>query len=274
MTFPEATKTDVQDFWNEASCGEALLLPSTDRAGFEAQARERYRLEPYIEGFARFGDARGLDVLEIGVGLGADHQRFADAGARLYGIDLTERAIAHTRQRLALFGLTSDLQAGDAENLPFPDASFDVVYSWGVIHHSPDTPRAAAEILRVLRPGGRLSVMVYQRRSLIGVMLWLRYGLLTGRPWTTLDQIYSRHLESPGTKAYSPQEGAALFAGADAVHVRSVLTHGDLLSSGAGQRHEGALLNLARRVWPRRAIKRFLPGWGLFLLIDGIKPAQ
>ena len=95
-----------------------------------------------------------MKVLEIGVGLGADHHQFAAAGAELFGIDLTERAIAHTQHRLTVFGLKSDLAVGDAENLNFPDESFDKVYSWGVLHHSPDTPKAIAEVWRVLKRGG------------------------------------------------------------------------------------------------------------------------
>ena len=91
----------------------------------------------------------------MGVGLGADHQRFAAAGARLTGVDLTERAIEHTRQRLAASGLSSQLQTADAENLPFANNSFDIVYSWGVLHHSPNTPKAVDEVWRVLRPGTR-----------------------------------------------------------------------------------------------------------------------
>lgn len=262
-------KEEVRDFWNEGSCGEALLLPSQDREGFEAQARERYRLEPYIESFARFSETRGKRVLEVGVGLGADHQQFAEAGAHLSGVDLTPRAVEHTRNRLALFGLASDVQVGDAENLPFDDECFDVVYSWGVIHHSPNTRRAAQEILRVLKPGGRFSVMIYQRLSLVGLMLWARYALLVGKPFTSLDTIYSRYLESPGTKAYSQSEARALFAGASSIRTWSALTHGDLLESGAGQRHEGGLLNVARKLWPRGLIRRLLPGWGLFLLVEG-----
>lgn len=264
-------KAGVRDFWNEASCGEALLLPSEDREGFAAQSRERYKLEPYIDELARFDHTSGKAVLEIGVGLGADHQRFAEAGATLSGIDLTPRAIEHTRHRLQLFGFSSNLQVGDAENLPFADNSFDVVYSWGVIHHSPDTPKAAQEILRVLKPGGRFAVMIYQRRSLVGAFLWVRYAFLVGRPFTGIDTIYSRYLESPGTKAYSPDQAKALFEGATTVQVRSVLTHADLLESGAGQRHEGGLLALARKVWPRALIRQLLPGWGLFLLVDGVK---
>lgn len=269
----EVEKGEVRDFWDEASCGELLYLPRTDAEGYRAQAAERYRLEPYIGDFARFADARDKDVLEIGVGLGADHQRFAEAGARLTGIDLTPRAVEHTRHRLALLGLSSTVQVGDAETLPFPDASFDLVYSWGVIHHSPDTPAAAREILRVLRPGGRFAVMIYHRRSFVGYMLWLRYAALRGRPFTSLDTIYSRYLESPGTKAYSVAQARALFDGAEAIEARTVLTHGDLLTGSAGQRHEGRALRLARAIWPRRTITRLFPRHGLFLLIDGRKPA-
>ncbi|MDP5280686.1 class I SAM-dependent methyltransferase [Sphingomonas sp. DG1-23] len=265
-------KQALHDFWNDASCGEALLLESPDVEGYRRQASERYRLEPYIPGFARFEQTSGKDVLEIGVGLGADHQGFAAAGARLTGVDLTSRAIEHTRERLRLFGLQSSLAVGDAENLVFPDNSFDMVYSWGVIHHSPDTPRAAREILRVLRPGGRFAVMIYQRYSLIGAMLWLRYALGTGRPWMSLDTIYSRYLESPGTKAYTKAQAAALFAGASDLRIWSVLTHGDLLESGAGQRHSGMALGLARKLWPRRLLKRMFPNAGLFLMIEGHKP--
>lgn len=138
-------KQQVHDFWNRASCGEGLYLPATDQADYAAQAETRYALEPYILDFARFQDTRGLRVLEIGVGLGADHQAFAAAGAELWGIDLTERAVEHTGRRLAVFGLTSRLAVGDAENLDFPDASFDLVYSWGVLCiTAPIHPRPSA----------------------------------------------------------------------------------------------------------------------------------
>ena len=76
-------KEMVKQFWNDASCGENLLLKSSDQAGYQTQADERYRLEPYILNFANFDNSKGKRVLETGVGLGADHQRFADAGAHL-----------------------------------------------------------------------------------------------------------------------------------------------------------------------------------------------
>ncbi len=264
-------KQQVKDFWGKASCGEALYLHGNDRAAYEAQSRSRYELEPFIFDLARFEESRGQQLLEIGVGLGADHQQFAQAGADLYGIDLTERAIEHTRSRLAAFGLSSKLAVGDAEALAFPDASFDVVYSWGVLHHSPDTPKAIAEVLRVLKPGGAARVMIYHKLSLVGIMLWVRYALLRLRPWLSLAQIYARYLESPGTKAYSVREARAMFANFRDVHIRTQLGQGDLLESQAGQRHKGPLLSLARTLWPRALLRRLCPSMGLFMLIEAQK---
>jgi len=147
-------KQQVYNFWNEASCGENLYLTGADSKGFEIQSQRRYELEPFILDFARFDEFKRKKVLEIGVGLGADHQKFVEAGADLYGIDLTDRAVAHTRNRLNCFNLKSTLNVGDAEQLAFTDETFDLVYSWGVLHHSPETPKAIAEVWRVLKWGG------------------------------------------------------------------------------------------------------------------------
>jgi hypothetical protein len=97
----------LHDFWSEKSCGEALVLTGDSAAAYERQRQLRYVLEPFIPPFADFPRWAGWQVLEIGVGLGADHQSFAAAHAKLYGIDLTERAVEHTRARLAKFGLSS-----------------------------------------------------------------------------------------------------------------------------------------------------------------------
>ena len=90
-----------------------MYLANHERAGYQAQSEARYALEPYIPDFAGFAQSKGLRVLEIGVGLGADHQRFAEEGADLWGIDLTERAVEHSQIRLAAFGLSSNLSVGD-----------------------------------------------------------------------------------------------------------------------------------------------------------------
>lgn len=265
------SKKKVHDYWNQASCGEQLYLNDSDQFGYLAQMRKRYELEPFIESFARFDETAGLNVLEIGVGLGADCQRFAQAGARLTGIDLKERAVEHSRKRLNLFGLKSDLRMADAESLPFADGSFDLVYSWGALHHSPNTSRAIDETWRVLRQGGGAKIMIYHKHSLVGYMLWLRYALLAGKPWRTLSDVYDHHLESPGTKAYTMDEARSLFWRFAEVRISTVLTHGDLLESAAGQRHRGWLLAAARRIWPRRFLRWALPGHGLFMLIEASK---
>jgi SAM-dependent methyltransferase len=265
-------KDKVKIFWNDASCGENLLLNQSDKKGYKKQADERYRLEPYIIPFANFSGFHEKKVLEIGVGLGADHQCFAEANAILSGIDLTERAVLHTSNRLKLFGLNSNLNVGDAEKLDFDDDTFDLVYSWGVIHHSPNTDAAVSEILRVLKPGGCARIMIYHKWSIVGFMLWIRYGFFSLKLLTTMTDIYSKYLESPGTKAYSIREGHELFSNFTNVKISTVLTHGDLLTSGAGQRHEGLILSIVRRLWPRKFIRRFLKSLGLFMLIDAKKP--
>lgn len=267
----DAEKQAVLDFWEAAACGEDLYLAGLDRKDYRAQAHRRYELEPYIERFAAFGASRGRRVLEIGVGLGADHQRFAEAGAVLTGVDLTQRAVDHARRRLDLFGLDSDLSSADAENLPFDDGCFDIVYSWGVLHHSPDTPKAVREVYRVLAPGGTARIMIYHKHSMVGYMLWLRYALARLRPLTTLAEIYATRLESPGTKAYTVDEARRLFAAFSSVEIETVLTHGDLLESEAGQRHRGAALAVAKRLWPRGLLRRVAASRGLFMLVTAVK---
>jgi ubiquinone/menaquinone biosynthesis C-methylase UbiE len=270
----DAAKRLVHDFWNEASCGEAVLLHGRAAEAYAEQRRERYRLEPLIPGFASFEQCRGLTVLEIGVGLGADHESFAAARAKLYGIDLTPRAIEHTRARLAQAGLASTLGVADAEALPFPDGHFDLVYSWGVLHHSPDTQQALDEVWRVLRPGGTAKLMIYHAPSVVGLMLWTRYALMAGKPWRSLANVYAEHLESPGTQAFTVEQARAMCSNFESVTITTVLSHGDLLTSKAGARHDGVLLRVARLVWPRRLIRRWFPQNGLFMLITATKSAR
>ncbi len=159
------TIDEVRRFWDAHPCGAALVDAGDPREFFAGHARERYGWEPHIHPVARFHEFAGRDVLEIGCGIGADGVEFARHGARYTGIDLTETAAAMTRQRLELSGLAGRVLVADARRLPFPDASFDHVYSFGVIHCSPDTPAIVAEIHRVLRPGGTVTVMVYNRAS-------------------------------------------------------------------------------------------------------------
>lgn len=267
-----ALKTQVHDFWNAAPCGEVYAEGDSPRERYETHGQTRYALEPYIADFARFSEGTGRDVLEIGVGFGADHLEWARAHPRsLTGVDLTERAIEETGHRLEVFGLHSSLRVADAERLPFAESSFDIVYSWGVLHHSPDTPRAIAEVHRVLRPGGTARIMIYRRWSILSVMLWLRFALLAGKPWRTLGDVLATHVESPGTKAYTVREAEAMCRSFGVVSARAHLSFGDLLEGEVGQRHRGTLLRIVKACWPRPLIRVAGHGIGSMLLIEARK---
>jgi ubiquinone/menaquinone biosynthesis C-methylase UbiE len=265
-------KDEVREFWNRQSCGEVYATGSNPKEQLERQARERYLLEPRLRGFAAFPKGAGKDVLEIGVGMGADHIEWARVNPRsLTGIDLTARALEFTAQRLDLYGLRSDLRIADAERLPFDDQSFDIVFSYGVLHHSPDTAQAIREVCRVLRPGGTAKIMIYHARSVTGYILWLRYALLAGRPFRSLRDIYAHHLESPGTKAFTVERAREMFERFSSVDIQIELGLGDLLEGAAGQRHAGLLLSSAKALWPRWFIRRAMKNHGLGMLITAVK---
>ncbi len=258
-------KNEVRRFWDADPCGTRYL---EQRQDFEAHARRRYGLEPHIAEFADFKSARGKKVLEIGVGMGADYLEWLKAGAQATGIDLSSASLEQARRRCEIAGYQADLRIGDAENLPFPDGSFDVVYSYGVMHHSPDTARCVREAWRVLKPGGKLKIMVYHHPSLTGLMLWLRYGM--GRGMSLRQSVYD-HLESPGTKSYTMQEAEALMQGFRDVNVRLVFSPGDLLLHKPSQRFQSAFYRLVWKSYPRWLLKRLADHWKLFLLVGATK---
>ena len=265
-------KDEVRDFWDAASCGEVYAQGDTLEQQYAAQAKARYELEPYIPEFAQFAGGRGKDVLEIGVGMGADHVEWAKSQPRsLSGVDLTPRAIEHTRNRLAISGFQSNLQVGDAERLSFDDESFDIVYSYGVLHHSPDTAKAINEVHRVLRRGGTARIMIYHRHSIMAAMLWVKYGLLAGRPLISAAELFARFCESPGTKGFTVGEARAMCSRFSRAEVRACLSFSDLLQGEVGQRHRGRLLALGKRFWPRRLIQATMNRFGTQLLITAVK---
>src|SRR5216117_2645366 len=145
-------KDEVGQFWDSEPCGTRYLEGENE---FEAHARARNDLEPHIPEFAQFASAAGLRVLEIGVGMGADYLEWLKAGACATGVDLSAISLERARRRCELAGYQPDLRVADAERLPFPDNTFDVVYSYGVMHHSPDTAQCLRDAHRVLKPGGK-----------------------------------------------------------------------------------------------------------------------
>ncbi|MGA8169948.1 MAG: methyltransferase domain-containing protein [Methylocystis sp.] len=273
----DALKERVRGHWEQETCG-TRYGEATDRlAWFRDIARSRLALEPYIGAFAGFEEAAGKRVLEIGVGAGADFIEWCRHAEHATGVDLTEAGIALTAERLALEGIPANrftLTTADAEALPFADASFDIVYSWGVLHHTPGTEQAYREVSRVLKPGGVARTMVYHSRSWTALMLYLSHGLAKGRPFLGLKRAVFEHLESPGTKAYTQSEGydLARAAGFENVRVETKLGPGDLLEIKPSARYRGALARIAWRLYPRPLIRLLGDRFGLYLLIEGHKP--
>lgn len=249
-------KERVRAFWQENPCGSKFTNaePGTRRF-YEMVEAHRYATEWHIPLAANFAAARGLKVLEIGCGLATDGARFAQAGADYTGLDLTDMAVELARRNFEFRGLAGEFRTGDAENLSFPDESFDLVYSHGVLHHTPDAKQAVKEIHRVLRPSGRAVVMLYHRDSYnyrIGIRLLRRGGvqvlrwkngvklvhLATGEPVESLmeharqlreDQDYLRAGEfltrntdgvgNPLARVYSRSEARELFQEFSKIHM-------------------------------------------------------
>jgi SAM-dependent methyltransferase len=159
-------KEQVRAFWQEHPCGTKFAdAEPGSRRFYELVAEHRYGKEWHIPAAAGFALAKNLRVLEVGCGLGTDGAQFAKAGADYTGIDLTQAAVDLAKRHFELFQLPGTFRIADAEHLDFPDNSFDVVYSHGVLHHTPDTAAAVREVHRVLRPGGKAVVMLYHRNS-------------------------------------------------------------------------------------------------------------
>lgn len=247
----------VRAFWENEPCGTDRSVTGELELGtrewFEQVERTRYAREPFIHAVAQFTRHNNKRILEIGVGAGTDHLQWARAGCECFGVDLTEAAIEATRRRLELYRFSSTLQRLDAESLPFADNAFDLVWSWGVIHHSERPERVMAEIYRVLKPGGEFRGMMYKRRSLAVFKQWVKYALLKGRPWRSFRVVLAHHFESPGTKAYTIAELRRMLADFSTVSLQTLMTPYDT------------------QFFPRWLSTRFPAHWGSFIAIMATK---
>jgi len=186
------SESGIADFWQAHPCGDHLLGGLDERfrgdylAYFEACDAARYQMEGHIPGCLDALNVRDTRVLEIGLGQGAESEGLIRRGARWTGIDLTPEAVRRVSLRLKLHGLSYEgITQASATAIPFPDESFDLVFSHGVLHHIPDIDVAQAEIARVLRPGGRLVAMLYARRSLnyvVSISMVRRMAVLVSWP--------------------------------------------------------------------------------------------
>jgi ubiquinone/menaquinone biosynthesis C-methylase UbiE len=188
----EYSESDVATFWESHPCGDGIVgglrehFHGDYESFFTSYDRARYHLESHIPRCLDGMNVRGKRVLEIGLGQGAESEGLIRRGARWTGLDLTAESMRRVGQRLASRQLPHDgIWQGSATEIPAPDDSFDLVFSHGVLHHVPDIGAAQTEIHRVLRPDGRLVVMLYARRSLnymVSIAILRRAALLCAWP--------------------------------------------------------------------------------------------
>jgi ubiquinone/menaquinone biosynthesis C-methylase UbiE len=200
-------------------------------------------------------------ILEIGVGLGSDHYSFAAAGNSMVAIDLSREHLRQTARHLALEGLSTKSVYGDAESTAFLNASFDMVYAFGAIHHTPSPESAVNEMHRILKPGGVALVALYHFHSINLLGFLVRHGLLRGRlfkkSWSEfLSEIeYRKDVSSaaPLVKLFSRRGARKLFGGFRNVEIST---------------HHVECPPLHRR-WPnsRVAFERFGSAFGWYILV-------
>jgi ubiquinone/menaquinone biosynthesis C-methylase UbiE len=253
-------KESVRHYWDDVPCGTGgIAYPEGSVEYFEAIAENRNRLEPFIADYAQFNRWAGKKILEVGCGVGSDLLRFARAGAQVVGIDLSPKSVSLARSRLQLHNCRGDVFVADAENLPFEKDEFELTYSWGVLHHTPNPAKAVQEIYRVTKPGGEICIMLYHRHSLVALQLYLLFGLFALRPFRSLQDIIASHHESPGTKAYSVAEARQMFSAFKELEIKVRLTPYDLR-----YKRDKYLPRWVAKLIPQRL------GW--FMVIRGQKP--
>lgn len=161
----------VRQFWQAHVNNEYYTEAARGSdAYFREIEQRRYRTHYHLPELFDSLDGRGRRLLEVGCGIGVDSIQLAKRGFQVTAVDLTENALEIAAEFAAQRGVDIDFRLGNAELLDFPDESFDVVYSFGVLHHTPNIERSVAEVHRVLRPGGTAYVMLYARYSLVNLV--------------------------------------------------------------------------------------------------------
>ncbi len=226
---PQELKREIRRFWGAMPCGVVSSPQPVDSHGFFAEtARHRFEIHTdwdraFLKDAIRFQEHKNKKVLEIGCGIGVDGLQWALAGNRYFGLDYNFPSCKITRNRFQDAGREGAFSNGDAENLPFADGSFDLIYSFGVLHHTPATEKAVEEVYRCLRPGGLAIIMLYYKWSamVFGDIL-LGRGLRQGALWKAggIGPLISKYTEwdsqtetsvNPLTRVFSKREARKMF---------------------------------------------------------------
>lgn len=164
----------VRDYWNRRPCNvRHSTAPVGSKEYFDQVEARKYMVEPHIPGFSEFEKWRGKKVLEIGCGIGTAAVSFARAGADYTAIELSDESLKLARQRFELFGLKGRFFSGNAEALStvVPLETYDLVYSFGVIHHAPHPEKIVAEVKQYLGPDSEFRLMLYAANSWKNIMI-------------------------------------------------------------------------------------------------------
>jgi len=214
--FSQATIDEVRQYWDRRPCNiRHSPQPVGTRAYFDEVEARKYFVEPHIPRFAEFERWRGKKVLEIGCGIGTDTVNFARHGAEVTAVDLSASSLEVARKRAEIYGVQDRVRlfAGSAEELTsfVPRETYDLIYSFGVIHHTPHPDRVLAEARQYAAVGSALKIMVYHRYS--WKVLWIVLGYGKGQFWRTAELI-ARNSEAqtgcPVTYTYSQPEARRL----------------------------------------------------------------
>jgi 2-polyprenyl-3-methyl-5-hydroxy-6-metoxy-1,4-benzoquinol methylase len=215
-SFQDIPITKVSDYWNSRPCNIAHSpQPVGTREYFDEVEARKYFVEPHIPGFAEFERWRGKRVLEIGCGIGTDTINFARCGAEVTAVDLTEKSLDVARQRAEVFGVAEHVRfvRANAERLSqaVPVETYDLVYSFGVIHHTPHPEQVLQEIRRYITPEGTVKIMIYNLWS--WKVLWILFAYGKGQFWK-LKRLVADYSEAelgcPVTYCYSRASGRRL----------------------------------------------------------------
>jgi 2-polyprenyl-3-methyl-5-hydroxy-6-metoxy-1,4-benzoquinol methylase len=215
-TFEETPITKVSDYWNARPCNiRHSTKPVGTREYFDEVEARKYMVEPHIPGFAEFDRWRGKKVLEIGCGIGTDTINFARAGAQVTSVDLTEKSLEVARQRAKVFGFEDRVRffQANAEKLSdyVPVEQYDLIYSFGVIHHTPHPERVLDELRKYTKADTTIKIMVYNRWS--WKVLWILFVYGKGQFWK-IDRLIADSSEAqtgcPVTYSYSRTSGRRL----------------------------------------------------------------